>query len=178
MKSILIVVAMLLSACAREPRPCEPTRTLYVVNHGWHSGIVVETEELLRRLPGLQAGNQKYLEIGWGEERFYRARDAGISLALRAVLWPNASVLHVVEFDDTPRRYFAQSEVVEVRTDEAGYEAALGVIAETFKRTPGVDRLGQGLYGSGWFYRAEGSFHLSNTCNTWSARVLEAGKCN
>ena len=92
-------------------------------------------------------------------------------MALRAVLRPNPSVLQVVPFGDPPRRYFANSEIVEVRTDDAGYSAALGLIAATFK--PDLERLGRSLYGEGWFYRAEGSFHLFNTCNTWVASVLE-----
>ena len=172
------VLALLLAACAHQPseKVCQPTRTLYVVSHGWHSGVVVERAELQKRLPGLQAGNEKYLEVGWGEERFYQAKETSAAMALRAVLKPNPSVLHVVSFSSTPRSQFAQSEVSEVRTDEAGYGAALDAIAGTFK--PQLERLGPSLYGQGWFYRAEGSFHLFNTCNTWVAGVLEKAACS
>lgn len=176
-RSSVSLLAVLLSACAQQPiRPCEPTRTLYVVSHGWHSGIVVEREELLRRIPGLPGGNEKYLEVGWGEERFYQARETTVGMKLRAALWPNASVLQVVPFAGSPGRYFAASDVTEVRTDEAGYAAALAFIAATFK--PKLERLGRSLYGEGWFYRAEGSFHLFNTCNTWVAAVLSKAACS
>ena len=171
----VLLFTVLLSACGQAPlRPCEPTRTLYVVSHGWHSGIVVEREDLLQRLPALAAGNGKYLEIGWGEERFYQARDTTFGMALRAVLQRNRSVLQVVPFAESPARYF--SDVVELRTDQAGYSAALSTIAASFK--PELERLGPSLYGDGWFYRAEGSFHLFNTCNTWVAAVLKKVPCS
>ena len=179
MKHSLIVV-VLLGACAGQPRLCEePMRTLYVVNHGWHSGIVVERAELLKQRPGLgpDLGRARYLEVGWGEERFYQATDPHIGMAVRALLWLNPSVLQVVAFDEPPRSYFAHSEIAEVRTDQAGYEGTLAFIAESFKRTPNLDRLGPSLYGNGWFYRAQGSFHLFNTCNRWTARALEPARC-
>jgi len=173
-----LLLAVLLGGCAQAPlRTCEPTRTLYVVGHGWHSGIVVERADLVSRVPALAAdiGREGYVEVGWGEERFYQAPDATLAMGLRAVLQRNASVLHVVPFTGPPRGYFAQSEVIEVRTDEPGYSAALDFIAATFK--PGIERLGPSRYGQGGFYRAEGSFHLFNTCNSWVAGVLEKAAC-
>lgn len=168
-RSSAFLLTLLLSACAQQ-RPCEPTRTLYVVSHGWHSGIVLEREELVRRLPGLgpQLGDHRYLEIGWGEERFYQAREPTVGMALRAALWRNPSVLQVVPFTDFPRS------VAEIRTDEAGYAAALDFIAGSFA---GLERLGPSLYGEGWFYRAEGAFHLFNTCNSWVAEALQIASC-
>jgi uncharacterized protein (TIGR02117 family) len=163
-----------LAACAQQPA-CDATRTLYVVSHGWHSGVVVERADLVKRLPGLALGEASHVEIGWGEERFYQARETTLGMALRAVLQSNASVLQVVPFAGSPRGYFAASEVAEVRTDEAGYAAAVDFIAATF-RAP-LERLGPSLYGNGSFYRAEGSFHLFNTCNTWVRDVLEKAQC-
>lgn len=172
----LVALALVLNGCAHPPLTCEPTRTLYIVSQGWHRGIVVERGDLVKRLPALAGdiGHEGHVEIGWGEERFYQARHATAGMALRAILWPNASVLHVVPFADAPRRYFPQSEIVEVRTDEAGYEAALAFMVASFTRTPerGVVRLGRSRYGEGWFYRAEGSFHLFNTCNSWVAGAI------
>lgn len=173
-----LLLTLLASACAQAPlRPCVPTRTLYVVSHGWHSGIVVERADLVKRMPGLAAhlGSQGPVEIGWGEERFYQARQASVGMALRAALRPNPSVLHVVPFAESPRQYFSGSQIAQVHTDEAGYGAALAVIAASFK--PGLERLGPSLYGGGSFYRAEDSFHLFNTCNTWVAAVTEKAAC-
>ena len=171
-----LIAVVLLGGCAHE-RPCEPTRTLYVVSHGWHSGIVVERRALVERVPGLAAeiGREGYVEVGWGEARFYPARDTNALMALRAVLWGNDSVLQVVPFAEPPRSYFAGSKVRELRTDEAGYASTVDAIAATFKTS--LERVAPSLYGKGWFYPAEGKFHLLNTCNDWVRRALEGARC-
>lgn len=160
------LLAALLAGCAHERR-CEPTHTLYVVNHGWHSGVVVEAHAL----PALGI-TTKYVEIGWGEERFYQARETSIGMALRALLGPNGSVLQVVPVSDEPRRRFA--DVSELRTDAAGYGAAVDVIARTFAD---LRPLGRSLYGDGNFYPAKGSFHLFNNCHHWVSAVTDAARC-
>ena len=178
-----LALLFFLKGCASQPihretpAACQSLRVLYVVSHGWHTGIVVSSGDLVALLPALadDIGNEEHVEIGWGEERFYQAGTGTTGLALRAVLWPNPSVLHAVPFTGPPRSYFPRSEVVEVRVEKAGYAAALAFIAWSFTRTPdgGVLRLGPSLYGNGWFYRAEGSFHVFNTCNTWVAKAIE-----
>ncbi len=157
---------------------CETPRTFYVVSHGWHTGLIVDRRDLIERVPKLKNdfGGVKYLEIGWGDQRFYQAQAVNFGLALRAVLFPTSSVLHIVEVPDTPRRYFSGSEVVEVSVPPTGYEKLLAFIAGSFSRTSsnGVIKLGRGLYGKSRFYRSEGSFHAFNTCNTWIAKAINA----
>lgn len=156
---------------------CQSPRTLLIVSHGWHTGIVLERKDLVKLVPPLAGdiGEEGYVEVGWGEERFYQARETTVGMALRAVLQRNSSVLQVVPLPRPARDYFRQSEITEIRVDEQGYRAALAFVAESFTRTPaqGVIRLSPSLYGSGWFYRAEGAFHAFNTCNTWAARAIE-----
>ncbi|MGQ0651170.1 MAG: DUF2459 domain-containing protein [Betaproteobacteria bacterium] len=79
----LLVLGFVLQGCA--PRwisadattACESQRTLFVVSHGWHTGVVVERKELVKLVPALAGdiGEEGYIEVGWGEERFYRARE-------------------------------------------------------------------------------------------------------
>lgn len=156
---------------------CQSPRTLFIVSHGWHTGIVIERSELVNRVPALagDTGGAAYVEVGWGEERFYQSRQTSVGMALRAVLQRNSSVLQVVALPRAPRDYFRESEITEIRVDEQGYKAAAAFVADSFTRTSagGVIRLSPSLYGHGGFYRAEGAFHLFNTCNTWAARVIE-----
>jgi uncharacterized protein (TIGR02117 family) len=177
-----LALLLFLKGCAsqpihREAVACESPQVLYVVRHGGHAGVVVSRGDLVELLPSLarDIGHEGYVEIGWGEERFYQAGTGTLGLALRAILWPNSSVLQVVPFTGPPHSHFPQSEVVEVRVEKAGYAAALAFIAGSFTPTPdgGVARLGPSQYGNGWFYRAQGSFHAFNTCNTWVARAIE-----
>lgn len=157
---------------------CEAPRTLYVVSHEWHTGLVVHRRDLTNRVPQLESdfGKVKFLEIGWGDRRFYQRREVNYGLALRAVLFPTSSVLHIVEVPVSPRQYFSGSQVVDVSVPQTGYGKLLDFLAGSFSRTSSnhVMELGQGLYGKSRFYGAEGRFHAFNTCNTWVAKAIWA----
>jgi len=157
---------------------CETPRVFYVVSHGWHTGVVVSREDLIGMAPEFADDfkSGRYLEIGWGDEQFYQAPVFTLSLALRALLWPTATVLHVAAVSDRPQDYFPASEVITITVPPAGYAALLAFIAGSFERTagPGIIPLGPGLYGASRFYRAQGVFHAGNTCNTWVAKALAA----
>ncbi|MCP1453434.1 DUF2459 domain-containing protein [Pseudomonas kilonensis] len=56
-----------------------------------------------------------FVEFGWGDEDFYRAPQATLSLALGALFGSTATVLRAVQIDGDPRQRFAASEVIEVR---------------------------------------------------------------
>ncbi len=159
--------------------PGEANRKVFqVVKHGWHVGIVVDRGEMASRVPllGKDFSGAAHLEIGWGDERFYQADEPSAGLALRAALWPTASVMHIVGFSGDPARYFTTSEVVNICVSRSEYTRMLDFILESFERGPdgAVIPLGPGLYGTSRFYRAQGSFHLFNTCNTWAARAVAA----
>jgi uncharacterized protein (TIGR02117 family) len=179
----LLALALLVEGCVSQPadpnaEACRSLKTLHIVGHGKHTGVVVKRADLVTLLPALAGdiGRDGYVEIGWGEERYYQAGTGTVSLALRAAFWPNTSVLQLVAFQGPPGSHFTQAEVVELRFDDAGYAAALAAIAATFAR--GLDgepvRLGPALYGEGRFYRAEGTFYLFNNCNNWVAKTIEA----
>ncbi|MFK8328428.1 DUF2459 domain-containing protein [Pseudomonas sp. BJa5] len=156
-------------------------RSLYVVNHGLHTGLVIARPDLLQVLPALAEafGDGDFIEFGWGDEDFYRAPQATLSLALRALFGSTAAVLHAVRIDGDPRRRFAASEVIEVRVTEDGYRRLLAFVAGTFihSATGSLAVLGPGLYGQSRFYQAKGSYSLFYTCNTWVAEALAASGC-
>jgi len=152
-------------------------KIVYVVNHGWHSGIILNQSDLVIELPSLTEAlrEEEFVEIGWGDERFYQAEKVTPGMILRAVLWPTSSVLHVVAFPGPPGSYFSGLEVVELSLSEAGYNELLAFVAASFARTSdgAVIRLGHGLYGDSCFYSAEGGFTALNNCNTWVASAFE-----
>jgi uncharacterized protein (TIGR02117 family) len=156
----------------------EPRKVFQVVKHGWHVGIVVDQDEMASQVPLLDEdfSGAEHLEIGWGDARFYREAEPSAGLALRAALWPTASVMHIVGFSGDPVRYFPASEVINICVSRSEYKRMLDFIMEGFERRPDgeVIPLGPGLYGTSRFYRAKGSFHLFNTCNTWAARAVGA----
>jgi uncharacterized protein (TIGR02117 family) len=174
------------------PAPGAPITEIVIVNHGYHAGIAVPraalAEQASRR--GLSAlgyiatrfADFDWLEIGWGDEGFYRyvptADSLTVALALRALFRPgNPSVLHVVGVKNDPRAMFANSELVPIGLSNAGFARVAAMLDATFARSPGSvmpEALGPGLYGTSLFFRANGAFQLFNVCNHWTARVLDA----
>ena len=181
----MVLFISILAACALNPtnstiiNECdEPeSKSFYIVNHGLHTGIAVKRHDLAEIVPSLETDmhSGEYLEVGWGDERFYQAPTATAGLAIRAMLWPTASVLHLVAIPESPQRTFPKLEILEISVPGSGYRKLLQYIADTFERTSDdhITRLGPGLYGNSNFYKATGSFHTFNTCNTWVARAIE-----
>ena len=181
--SLALMIVFIPGCATREVDPQTPAdeahRKVYqVVKHGWHVGLVVDRAEMASRLPFLSENfsGAAHFEVGWGDARFYQADDPSAGLALRAALWPTASVMHIVGFSGDPARYFSDSEVVDICVRRSAYKRMLDFIMASFERRPDgeVIPLGPGLYGASRFYRAQGSFHLFNTCNTWAARAVAA----
>jgi uncharacterized protein (TIGR02117 family) len=174
--------AVLLHGCVRDvvrdapPAACTSAHRLHVVGHGWHAGVVVKRVDLVARIPSLAADfpESEYLEIGWGDEAFYRAERGTVALAVRALFNSVSSALQVVAFSGSPRAHFPQSEHVELCANDRSYGAVVDYVANTFTRDADgrVLRLARSQYGDGWFYRAEGQFSLRKTCNTWVAQAF------
>lgn len=184
MRIAVLAVVLMLFGCAAAPAPptevapCGASSVFYVVNHGWHTGLVIASRDLLKALPALtdEFADAQFVEIGWGDAGFYRAPEVTLGLALRALFRSQATVLHVVKVSEDPQRYFAGSEMIELRVTEDGYRQLLAFVARTFTRSPKeeVEALGPGLYGNSRFFRAGGSYSLSYTCNTWVAEAVAA----
>jgi len=153
-------------------------KPVYLVSQGWHTGIVVRRADLPTAVwpesedfPGAE-----YLGVGWGDRDFYQSPEFSAWLAFKAIAWPTPSVLHVVGFSGPVASYYLHSEVVELELSQRGLEHLSGFIHDSFERHGAARsaRLGPGLYGHSAFYLARGKFHLFNTCNVWTARVLRA----
>jgi uncharacterized protein (TIGR02117 family) len=192
-----LVVAAVLATARRgnrslwPPAPGTPTSEVFVASHGYHAGIIVPRAALAEAASrrGLIAlgtlatrfGGFDRLEIGWGDEGFYRevptARSLTVALALRALFRPgNPSVLHVVGVGADPRAAFPNSDLVRLDLGEVGFARLADKLDASFARGEGglpVD-LGPGLYGTSLFFRANGAFHLFNVCNHWLAGLLDA----
>lgn len=187
MRIAVLALILTLFGCATAPGPPAGEaaggdwRTFYVVNHGLHTGLVIARPDLLQVLPALAEafGDGDFVEFGWGDEDFYRAPQATLGLALRALFRSTAAVLHVVKIAGDPRRRFAASEVIEVRVTADGYRQLLAFVAGTFTRSAAgaLAALGPGQYGESRFYQAEGSYSLVYTCNTWVAEALAVSGC-
>lgn len=152
-------------------------KQVYVVSHGWHTGIVIAGRDLGPELAFLDGhfDTPRWYEIGWGDKQFYQAGEVTAALALRAGMVPTDAVLHVTALPARPDSHFTRNRVIGLRVDTAGLARLTTAVADYFKYDENGEPItsGKGLYGQSLFFDATGRFHAFNTCNTWTARMLK-----
>ena len=180
----ILFLAASCSACAAPvrdapaPSESEPHKTIYLVSHGWHAGIVLQRAEIPESIwpAPVDFPYAQYLEVGWGDMDYYQTADPHMGLILKAALLPTASVLHIVGFNGSVPAYFPYSEIIRIELSSAGFEHLSRTIAASFAtdEAGNTTSLGPGLYGNSRFYLSRETYHLFNTCNVWTARALRA----
>ena len=118
------------------PESSEDERTIYVVSHGWHTGLILPYESLSAMLDLEKVlGESTFYEFGWGDADFYQAEEVTSVITLKAILWPTESVLHVVSIWEDPRVQFRNSDVVAVRLSRQGLERLVDFVTSSFYRS-------------------------------------------
>ena len=185
--AFIVFMPVFLSACASPhsglfpAAPDEPSKTVYLVSHGWHAGIVVKRADIPPDL-WLQRNDfadAEYLEFGWGDKDYYMTPSPHLGIKLKAGLLPTASVLHLVGFSGSVTRYFPHSEVISIELSEAGFQQLCSYLENSYALDEDghSQPLGPSLYGAGRFYLSRESYHVFNTCNVWTARGLREAGC-
>lgn len=154
-----------------ELRPVE----VYVISHGWHVGIAIESAAIREHLPEHEKmPGGRYLKFGWGDNRYYPADDPGFGLLLRAALLPTRSVLHVVGIDMPVENYFQASSIIRIQVSRKGAENFAEFIVNRFRRDSDGRVMFEtnGLYRNSSFFKAKGYYFIPKTSNTWTARAL------
>lgn len=182
---LLVAAAHGLTGCAAPvrslfPPPAgQPTRTVYVVSHGWHTGLVMERADLTdadwaRAFPMAEA-----LEVGWGDAAFYPADRPGLWMTIKAALWPTPSVLHVVGFNGPLTNRFPHQEIIRIKLSEPGFDRLRRHVETSFARDAAgqLQPAGPGLSDDSRFYQARDKFFFPRMCNRWVARGLRAAGC-
>ncbi len=160
----------------------EHASAVYVVQHGWHAGIAVRRADVpAPRWPVLdEFPEAKYLEVGWGEARYYPGESRGLWGMLRAGAWPTGSVVHVVPIHRAVPDRFPGRTVVRVPVDAASLDALTAFVAGSFA-ADSTERLpvaAPGYYVDSRFYQSSLTYHVFNNCNHWAAAALEAAGCD
>ena len=180
---LLVGWALLLVARCHLPRQAvrptaDSTSAIYVVQHGWHAGVALRRADIpdswgpaLNDFPGA-----RYLEVGWGEARYYPGHTRGLWGMARAGLWPTGSVLHVVPVDGAVEATFPQNAIVRIPVGRSELEALGRFVAASL--TDDTAAIEPGFYPGSQFYRSPLSYHAFNNCNHWAAAALEAAGCD
>jgi len=155
------------------PAPNAKTRTIYFVQHDWHSGLAW-AQRGKENFGAENWQNSPFVEVGWGDRQFYFAGDQSIPSILRAVFIPSDSVLHVASFAEPPEQFF-KFPVFKIELSESGFQNLLAYVKQTFAVNRMGDRLaaiGKGQYGVSNFYAAVPKYIALSNCNTWAAEAL------
>ena len=186
-----LTLLFVITGCSTLPHSIKPSpnstsstknNLIFVINHGWHTGVAVPGQALTNELPELRQRfpGSKYLEAGWGDEGFYQAEEITSGLTISALFWPTKSVLHIVSIPVVPEDLFPQSQVFRLLLSDDELSSLIKFIRSSFYfgDTQHIEPLKSGIYGNSQFYSAAGNFYLFNTCNTWTSKALESAGFN
>ena len=181
----LALCAVWLATCETAPPPPpaddDPRPHLArVISNGWHTAIVVPGPALAATglLPeAADFPDAAYLEFGWGDRTYYPAKEKTIGMTLAAGLTPTPAVMHMAGRIAPPRDGASSLDVISLALTETEFRRLVQALAGEFERPAGARAapVSRGLYPGSHFYLAHGTFHLFNTCNTWTARMLREG---
>ncbi|PEN13018.1 hypothetical protein CRI94_10205 [Longibacter salinarum] len=159
-----------------------PVHDIYVVEYGWHAGIIIPTQSLpsdaLPAFPGVPAS--PFIDVGWGEARYYPSSDPGTLTLLRAGLWPTSSVVYVVPIYERPPPSSRGSKTVRLRVSDAELRAMANAIRSSMRVTEDGSAIfaAEGHAQNSRFFESPLSYHVFNNCNHWAAAVLRAAGCD
>lgn len=171
----------------------QPVVEIAVVNHGVHAGIVLKRADIARVAQETgdtvlltlseRFGAYAFLEVGWGDEQFYRFAPTLSAVTFKMAFsalagFDESTVLHIVGLEKDAQTTFKHSDVQMIQVSEEGFKKLAIRFADSFAVNALNEplELGPGIYGPSLFFQATGHYHLFRTCNRWLSDLLsEAG---
>ena len=154
-------------------------KEIFLIKQYWHTAIVIEKNDIDSKiLPEVEYFNDfSLLDFGWGDEEFYQHPDFDSGLAFKALFYATPSTLRVEGIGISKDNYFDISEiVVRILVTEEQLNKIVNFISLTINRNNNgfPEILSEKGLGRIIFFKANGNYHLFNTCNTWLARCLSS----
>lgn len=154
-------------------------KTIYLIKQRWHTAVVFNTKDvdtlILPEVKNFQGA--ELIDFGWGDESFYQYPGFDWNLAYQALFYPTPSTLRIEGIYISQQQYFDISEiVVELKINNEQLKILQEYISNTiWKDESGeVEILSTQYLDRVYFLKANGSYHLFNTCNTWLAKGLKS----
>ncbi len=161
---------------AAPANPKTPDR-LWVLDSGWHTGLILPRSELGVPLAGLvqDLPAAQYFVFGWGNRKFYMAPRPSVFAHLGA-LFPSRSVVLVDTCTVAPRACFTKQVKLQfLAVSTAGIGRLDRFLDRSLQRnTRGSFRpLAPGPDAGSEFFASPLSYDAFHTCNTWTAEALQ-----
>ena len=156
--------------------------TLYVETNGIHAGLVLpvvaggnDWRDIIRpehfAVPYADATHYRF---GWGNREFYRnvphIQDVTMPMAFRALFTPAPSAMHV----DQVVLPVPSTDIRPLVVTPDQYRDIVRMIRAKFRyHSDGSVQPIAGITTTESFYEANGSYHMFETCNVWTNRILK-----
>jgi uncharacterized protein (TIGR02117 family) len=177
-RPLMVWVLLLISAFGQSAAAeSQGHKTILVTRTGWHSGIIIARRDLPEGAIPETADfpDAAYFEFGWGSAEYYPLLQKSIATMIGGVI-PGPAVIHLIGLPKHPRELFPDHETVAFQVTDEEFRRLIAYLGASFDRD-GAARIkpsARGHHDFSGFYPATGTFHLLNTCNTWTARGLRA----
>jgi uncharacterized protein (TIGR02117 family) len=180
-KLIIILILISTQSCssglknADQRMPDNYPYTVYILNQGWHTGIIIKVSDVNENdFPEIKKfKNNEYLDIGWGDEEYYRIPGIDLKLAFRALFSPTSSALKIKTFNIPVDMYYKTFKYcIACYLTENEFNELCRYISNSFYKPNGKPVMLENRSDIVYFYKAMGDYHLFNTCNTWVADAL------
>lgn len=151
-------------------------KKIYIVKHRWHTGIIFNRKEANPYFPAMKNEflNAKYFEAGWGDLDFYTADKGNVLLALKAVLWPTKSALHIVAYQRHPALIYGKNRIAEILISNQGFINLIKYINDSYALDSDSlnIQINEASQGPSRFYLSNEKYHGFKTCNVWTAKAI------
>ena len=149
---------------------------VWVVQEFWHTGIVFNIDDIdAENWPYIKNyQDRNYIDVGWGDEKFYQAHGNPVLLAARAILWPTQSVMQIFSFN-TPLQsaYGSESRILEIPLTNEQFKALTRYVSDSYILDESGYPITSTEYGeTEHYFLSTRKYHLFRTCNTWVARAF------
>jgi len=175
LKTLVAVAFLFLSS----PVFANQHKDIFIVNHGWHTGIILKTDDINSSAWQIDSlfKKHKYIEVGWGDEAFYKSSDPSILMTLKAAVVPTSSVLHIRTLSTYSLSMFSKENIIKITISQRAFTKLLRFIENSFaKKDSKSIILSKGLYPESFFYLSSKKYHILHTCNVWTAEALESAE--
>jgi len=178
----LIVFIFCLTGCATNEKVhsvrsggSKEYKTIYVIKHGWHTGIVIRKDDVYPLFPELIKNhpNAYFIEISWGDKKYFMAPEDDLFLALRAALWPTNSVVRILGYSEGYFEKLPGRNIEPLKLPKNDFERMIRFLKANFSKDEGGSLIQVGK--SNNYYLSNKKYWGIRTCNYWIAKALKKG---
>jgi hypothetical protein len=160
----------------RTAAPSGGGSAIYIIEEGYHSGIII-SREILAMHGSVLAGETApwdWCDIGWGDRDFYTGKSDGCRGGFNALFLSSTSVVHVKCFRSLEDYWRRGSFVLKINLTGSQTALLCRYIDRSLKTVSGKPvAVSRNFMSGGAFYESGLRYHAFNTCNTWIAGALK-----